>query len=995
MIRPGIRHGLTVVAVLAGLAAAIPSSPAAPQDGKTTIRSDDHPGFGRVTINPGGEAAYHVDQIGDDVAIRFLTPVIFASPPAPPRNVLAIEVGDQAIELIIRSGSSIRPSRIGDDFVIDVLDPRHASAGKAPRNNNQAQTAKRATSHAPSPTAMAASPELGGRAAAAERPALPSPADVPAGPVPSPAGRIPVQAQPLTTPPGLPASPDPPLLQVTRQPAAGRDGLTETERPIGLLARRIKLPKGTDGSGFLVPFSDSTGAAAFREGDVTYVVFDERRPIDMASLRGDAVFGQASVQTLPNGTLLELPLPSSLSVALSQTPQGWRVAALTVPPRPQPIAAIQAAGRLTMPAEQAADVISMADPDTGATLLVGTQRRPGQAVAHVRRGVEFILCPTLQGVVIEPLSDAIVLKATPNGFSLGTVSGGLALSQPNSAMDGLMDAASLTRRLSLPTMRPDALMRHLTEQVSEAAMAPPIARGPKHRAAAESMISLGLDAEAESLLHVATEQDPREAASAETAALTAIAALLAGRTAESDGLNDPRLKGTDEIALWRAVRQAMQDPGSPNAAAVFATTAPLATLYPTAIRDRILPLIVETMIEGGEIAPAARLLDQRPNDPRLAYPRALRVQAEGDTDQALAMLDALASGRDQFDRARAAVRAVDLRLAAGKIDQAGAIEALEKLLYAWRGDERELALHERVAELRGQTGAWREALLILRQAETNFPEQAAAVHERLKDTFAAMLGDPDTAKMQPLDFVSMVDENADLITGPEDEEAIAQPLADRLLALDLPGRAKPLLQKLMRSAASDVAKARLGASLATLEARANDDAGALATLEASEGPDLPPDLIEQRALVRATAMARHGDPGGGAAILAGFKTGQAAAARAQIRENANDWVGAEQAWSECAALTVPDSGPLDEAGTRTILRLAAATARAGDEAGRAALHAKYADRIATGPLGDMVRLLAAEPIRSVTDIERSKLETSLAESLPASLKALQAATVAR
>ncbi len=63
---------------------------------------------------------------------------------------------------------------------------------------------------------------------------------------------------------------------------------------------------------------------------------------------------------------------------------------------------------------------------------------------------------------------------------------------------------------------------------------------------------------------------------------------------------------------------------------------------PKPIREHILPLIVETMIQGGEIDPAARLLDQRKNDPRLAYARALLQQAEGDTEQALSMLDALA-----------------------------------------------------------------------------------------------------------------------------------------------------------------------------------------------------------------------------------------------------------------------------------------------------------------------------------------------------------------
>jgi hypothetical protein len=522
-----------------------------------------------------------------------------------------------------------------------------------------------------------------------------------------------------------------------------------------------------------------------------------------------------------------------------------------------------------------------------------------------------------------------------------------------------------------------------------------MARGPKRRAAAESMISLGLGAEAQGLLQVAAEQDPREAASADTAALTAIAALLAGRPGEAQALDDPRLAGTDEIALWRAVRQAMQDPGSPGAASIFASTAPLALQYPPAIRDRILPLILETMLQGGEVASAARLLGQRPDNPRLAYAQALRVQADGDTDRALAMLDALANGHDQFDRARAAVCAVELRLATRRIDTTQAADALDKLLYAWRGDERELALRERIAELRGQSGAWRAGLAMLRQAETDFPDRVAAVHQRLKDMFAGMMRDPVPQKMNALDFVAMMDENADLMARLEDEEALAQPLADRLLALDLAGRAKPLLERLLRSAKSDVAKARVGARLGALEAQQNDDAGVLATLDASEGADLPPDLVEQRAVLRANAMARQGNPSGAVAILAGMKTPEATAALAQILENAKDWVGAEQAWLACAALTVPAEGALDEAATRTLLRLATATARSGDESGLTALRVKHADRVGAGPLGDMFRLLTAEPIRAVSDIGRSKQEMSLAESLPAKLKALQGGALTR
>ena len=672
---------------------------------------------------------------------------------------------------------------------------------------------------------------------------------------PSPVADVPDERGPATT---VPTSP-------------GRDLLPESVGPVGLLARHTRLAKGLDGSAFIVPFSDATGAAVFQCRGGTFVVFDERRPVDMAALHLDPVFAQASVQLLPGGTLLRLPVPSGISIALSRMPQGWRIAGLNGVPKSQPIVATLADGSLTLGAEQASDVISMADPDTGATLLVGTQRRPGQGVAISRYTTEFVLRTTGLGVVVEPLSDAIGLKVVPAGFSLTGGLGGLAASTRTDETDALMEAAHLTRRLDFSTMPAASLMQVMSKQMMDAALAPPQAKGPKRRTVAQSMIALGLAAEAEGLLRVAAEQDPRQAASPDVKGLTAIAAMLAGRLADADGIADPALNGTDDIALWRAVRQAMQDEGSPAAAAVFASTAPLALLYPKPIRDRILPLMLETMIQGGEIAPAARLLADRKNDTSLDYARALQKQAEGDTDKALELLDALAAGHDRFDRARASARAVELRLSTRKIDPGQAADALDKLVYAWRGDQRELALRERIADLRAQAGAWRVALSTFRQAESDFPEQAATVHERLKDAFASMIAGHGLGQMTPIDVVSTIDENADLMPADGGDPALEEQLADQLLALDLPGRARPVLQKLIKSAASVAGKARFGTTLATLEAREKDDAGAIAALDASEGHDLPSELIERRALLRANAVAHRGDPAAAAAILGAYQ----------------------------------------------------------------------------------------------------------------------------
>jgi cellulose synthase operon protein C len=95
MIRCRMVRGLAVGVALAALTASSPPSAAAPQDGTTTIRSGDHPGFGRVVIDTDAEAAFHLDQVGERVVVRFLSPIILGTAPSSPRNVVAIKISDQ------------------------------------------------------------------------------------------------------------------------------------------------------------------------------------------------------------------------------------------------------------------------------------------------------------------------------------------------------------------------------------------------------------------------------------------------------------------------------------------------------------------------------------------------------------------------------------------------------------------------------------------------------------------------------------------------------------------------------------------------------------------------------------------------------------------------------------------------------------------------------------------------------------------------------------
>ena len=339
--------------------------------------------------------------------------------------------------------------------------------------------------------------------------------------------------------------------------------------------------------------------------------------------------------------------------------------------------------------------------------------------------------------------------------------------------------------------------------------------------------------------------------------------------------------------LWRVLRTAMLDHDSPLPGIALASSAPLLLTYPPAIRDRLLPLALETMVR--------RAVPMRPRLLCWHRRRVCRASAwrgrcwrrrPATPTAALRQYDVLAASHDQLVRARASVRAVDLRLATGKFDTRQAAEAYDRLLYAWRGDHRELALREKLAELRQQLGEWRQALALLRDSETAFPDDAKEIHARLQASFDALLHDDGADKLPPLEFVALVDENADLVPNTREGEAMQAILADKLVALDLPKRAGPVLDKLMREVPAGSVRAAFGARLAKLRLGESDAAGALAALTASDAAGLPAPLAEQRLLLRADAQAAWGDVAGAVGTLAGLDSPAADAARVGILETA-------------------------------------------------------------------------------------------------------------
>ncbi|MGK7868704.1 hypothetical protein [Falsiroseomonas sp. E2-1-a20] len=939
----------------AGLALALlVAAPVLAQD-RVGVRVGDHPGFGRVVFDWPATVDYRVEESEGRIVLHFASPAAFdlAAARRPVRNLRGLTSDGARAEITTAPGTRLRHFRLGNRVVLDLLDARR---------DTPAASARPAQNVAPpaGSVAPAARPAPAGNAPFQR--AVPPPAEAPV--IVQAAPREPVSVQPLAPP-----APSPVPAPVT-SPAATP----------GLAIRLLPGPT------LSIPAGAETGAALFRRGGLWMLVLDQPQPLDLTALRADPTFANAETSSGPQATTLRLPAAALPNPRLRREGQAWlldqpagEVALRAILPEVEPGPPI----RLVLRATRGLGSVSVLDPETGTSLLVGTVRDGAEAVPAGRRAAIFELLPTRLGAALLPRADTVTLRVLEGRFVAGAAPGAELALGPETP-GAAAAAASMTRIFDLPAESLTALQERARGATAAVAASPPLGRGPPRLQAAEALLALGLPQEAQAMVGLATREDPALAETPRARALAGATALLSGRLAEAGGLDHPRLPENDEVALWRGLLAAAR--GQDGAAAVAAGL-PLLLAYPEPLQARLAPLAAEALAAGGEPAAARRLLAARDQeDPPLALARARILEAEGATAPALAAYDALAAGRDRRARAIAMRRAAELRLATGLIDAAGAAAALEATLAAWRGDALETEGRSRLAELRQQAGDWRGAFDLLRETAAIFPDLAPGLRER---QVAALLGALD--KAPPLEAVVLYDAHAEMLPPGEASERALGSLADRLAALDLLDRASHVLRGAIARAPDAEARGRIGARLAGLGLAAGDHPAALAALADTAGEGLSPDLTRQRHLLEARALARAGRVP--EAVARYRAAGPAAAAElATLLEEKQDWPGAAAALRQhLDAVAPPPPAPLLAEHQPLVARLAALLTLAGDDSALAALRAEEQGRMG-GTLSDAFTLLTADRVAGLSDLPRLGRELDVARGLPSRLDGFRSET---
>lgn len=905
---------------------------------ETAVRVGDHAGFGRVVFDLPDGATYKATLDANQVWLSFQGAGLVTQPLTLPNNVLLVQGGQDTATILLQPGMKGRVFRLDNRLVVDVVE--RLDHAPPPRSIPAAAPRPPPPPELPTIITVSARREMARPIPLAVRPAGP-----PTAPAPAPL------AEPHASAPVVPVAADPLSAPVASPDTAPIQAAAPTLAP---------QPTAPPALSFLLQAAPDVGVAAFRRGTMAVVVLDRRLPPQ--PLPDGGTWIQAAVSTT-----IRLPLPPPAALRLDRVPAGWMVASVATA-QDGTLAPVSSEDGVRLAAPRPAGVATVTDPDTGGILLVGTVLEAAQAAAVgvPRQTPDMALLPTWLGVAVLPVADTVDLRATTRGFVL-------AGNAPVAAPEGTVQ----TRRFDFSDIPTAALLNRLRAQQAGAAASDPRARSHERTGAARSMIALGLGAEAQSLLQIVAADDPQAAADVEVTGLAAIAAVLAGRPGEAAGLDDKRLDGTDELAMWRGLRDRRLFRVTDDADRL-GRFVPMALSYPAPLRREIWPDVAEAAVEAGVAVPA----DSLP-----PFAKALVLDRGNQLDKALAAYAVLADSPDQYDSIRAKARAVELRLAAGRIGPKEASAALNHAAFEWRGDRREMDLRLRAAELQAAGGDWRAALDMLRTAGLAFPDAQDAIRIRKAAVLQSMLA-ANGAGLSPLDTVLLAGQFGDAVPDGPAGGALARLLADKLMALDLPVRAVPVLQGLMQTAPAGEPRAEFGARLAQLLLDGGAASAAGDALAASEAPDLPTSLVATRSLLQARVKAALGDMAGATAQLFGLGTASADDLRATLLQGAGDWRGSLSALTDLAAKRVPSEGPLSEDAQDVLVRQASAAAQVPDPAALQLLN-RSADRL-TGPRRELFRVLTEAPVAVSRDLKRAGQDLAAARLVAQRMQAADA-----
>ncbi len=955
-------------------------APALAQDA-LAVRTGSHDGYQRVVFDWPRPVDYTLAREGGTLTLRFTQAAridlsaLTALENIQQARVLAEPGEGLHIRLGIAPQSRVRDVKVGERIIVDIYDP---------------PTGRVAAAKPQTPSVSAPPPKQKPKREAA------SAADAPKEQAPAPNAEAPPKQ----------ASDDKPD-DTVKQPAA-----KETETPP---ASKIEEPVQQDASAATTPPKQAEepapaiqphvititstkpmGMAVFARGEWLWLVSDAMMSVPPA-LSGPQVdtFGLMQRFSIDGGDAYRLKKPAGAGIVVEGGGQRWRVV-LSPNPRPvdslqpqrlSPVAANEPAGiprrgaSLLWPVQKPGKILSMSDPDIGDRIVITTQAAATPSARISYGFVELETLPSYAGLAYLPLADDVQAVIEDDGIRIGRGSDDLSLSMSALTQDKNRSASSLDEKApGLPPVNDNSLfhlarwqmggVRPLAENqailMTELSTKEETDRVEDLLVLAKLMVANDRGSEAAGYLQAAQTLSPDVAERAEFIGLRGAARFLANQPdlAIADLVSDT-LDRFQDTAYWRmATYAALED--WQRAIQTLPKDVKGINDYPAWAREMLSLAVAEVALRAGQVMQAERILSDleptvktMPPVRRYAWQYLMGEAARQlkQYEKAKEYWQALATEKDKYYRVRAGLALTRLLMERNEIDPVQAIDRLESLRYAWRGDELEALTNYRLGRVYIDNKEYPKGLYVLRDAAILSPDSQLSreVTSYMTTAFRQLYDSDDLQAVSPLDSIAVYEEFKELMPGGTEGDRIVDQLAERMVDADLLGRAENLFSYQLEHRLKGSEAGRVALRLAAIRLLNNRPESALKNLDQAEalykqGEDetVPADKMHEIILLRANALSKTGQADTAIEQLGALPTDKTVA-----RLKA-DIAWKNQRWREAAdgleiLLDVeqikPDQ-PLNAEQTDLILNRGIALNLSGDRVGLGVLRERYQAQMA-------------------------------------------------
>lgn len=907
---------------------------------RIAVRTGEHTGFSRMVFDWPRDVGYDLTVDGADVRLAFDAPgrvnrqTIAASLPDRVSRVEVVADDPLTISMTMIEGASLSHFRVDNSVVIDVADPIMGDlvAGTAVPD---AADAENDAVQIDEPTVSAAPVSV----------VADEPADEPADKTGDETADLSRAGPSLSG-------------ESAKLVRSARLDLQYSGTPVALRSEPV-----FNGVRLTYPLAEPLPAAVFQRAGFIWVIFEGYRPVDHAGLRsvaGDRILDTEQIPD-PNATILRYRVSPSQYVMAHRRDAAWIIEikdSRTAPRIPLEIGQHQYNGgpAVFLPVSDVGSRVDIVDPEVGDNITVVPVLPAGRGVSEVRRFAEFNVARSAQGVAVEILADGVRVERFRNGVAISTA-GGLALSVDRHAPvfaeraeDTRDDPQRMIDFAAWRAGGADNYDRRRQELLHRLSLAPEAERGGVRWDLARFYLGHGMPDRTIGILQVMADDDPDLLDNAEFRAVRGVAHARLRRfdKARAD-LSHSALDSESDIHLWRSVAAAGTERYA-EAIDHYQRGSGLLSTYDERERALFEMTALEAAFKLGdadmmeqELAVLDSLLLSPRDSAEVEYYRARLHLMEGRNEEAMASLERVEAAGQRPSADWAVFARIEHEIEQDTIPASDAIDVLERLRFAWRGDTFELDILERLGSLYMDTGEYRIGFNVLRQAVTHFPDSPRSrdISMQMSAAFEHLFLDGVADGMPPIEALALYYDFRELTPLGASGDKMIRRLSDRLVSVDLLERAADLLEHQIRYRLEGVAQAQVAGRLAMIYLLDRKPDRALDVLRATRQTLIPADIEKRRRYLEVRSLIDLERYEEAEVMLEGDRGDEARLLLADLYWGAGQWSRVVENSESVMERRWEDDTPLSNDERRQVLRMAVAQSLDDNPAGLQSLRERY------------------------------------------------------